>query len=86
MQGDVETLADLLVASREHRIDDFVENWMLLPERVRKSWAQIGAIFSRAESDRVDDMATGTFDPGNWCYDKGAHDSWVTSWEPTQAD
>ena len=70
MQADIQMSADLLVAAWSQQLENYVERWMHLPERARKAWSGVGAVFSRAESDRVDDMTTGTFDPGNWCYVK----------------
>ena len=84
MRSDVRMLADLLTAAWHHQVEDYVEKGMLRPERDRKAWSHVGAVFSRDESDPVDDMATGTFNPSNWCYDKTVKllcpDSWAISW------
>ncbi|MDA8583793.1 hypothetical protein N9L68_06150 [bacterium] len=70
LEADIGVLAGLLQTTWDQRIEEFVDRWMELPERSRKMWSTLGALFSRGESDPVSDIPTGTFDPGNWCYKK----------------
>ena len=64
----MEMLTELLREALGLGLDDFVLNWMQLPETLRKGLASMGCVFSREEVDPVENFETKTFCPGNWCY------------------